>query len=319
MSPATAGTLRWLRGTVLRVVPVAIGVVVVTFFLLRLVPGDPAQAILGDQATDAAVAALREQLGLNAPLGQQFLDFVLRLLTTGDTGASLIYGESSMGLVLGRAGISLSLVLVAAVFVALIVVPLAVAAATNKDRLIDHVVRVFPAVGLSMPVFWVGLLLVLLFAVRLQWLPVGGAGSGFWGGLRSLILPGLAVAISIAPPLIRSLRAELLEVLGRDFVTTVRAAGLPRHRILFVHVLRNALVPTLTLFGLNLAYLIGGTLVVERVFAINGLGALMFEAIGNRDFPVVQAIALFCAIAVVLVTILTDFLVHRIDPRARLA
>lgn len=291
----------------------AAGVVVATFFLLRLVPGDPAQAILGDRATDASVAALRLKLGLDLPLWQQFTDFVGQLLTHGDTGDSLIYGTSTRTLIAARIGVTIGIVALAIVFSLVIAVPLALLAATRKDSWIDHVIRAVPTVGFAMPVFWFGLLLIIVFAVHLHLLPVGGADQG----IVSLILPAFAVSVSIVPPIVRSLRAQLLDVLDADFVATFRSAGLPRWRVLVFHVLRNAALPTLTLFGLNVAYLVGGTLVVERVFAINGLGALMFEAIGNRDFPLVQGIALFCAILVVIITVVTDFAVDRLDPRTR--
>jgi peptide/nickel transport system permease protein len=297
------------------VVPVVIGVVVATFFLLRLVPGDPAEAILGDRATDDAVAALRVQLGLDKPLAQQFFEFAAQVFLHFDTGDSLIYGTSTRDLVMARIGVSLTIVALAVLFSIVIAVPLALLAATHKDGIADHLVRIIPAVGLAMPIFWLGLILIIIFSVNLRWLPVGGTNSGF----ASFVLPALAVSIAIVPPIVRSLRAQLLEVLDADFVATARAARLPRWRILVFHVLRNAALPTLTLFGLNVAYLVGGTLVVERVFAINGLGALMFEAIGNRDFPVVQGIALTCAIIVVIVTLATDFAVHRLDPRTRRA
>lgn len=292
-----------------------IGVVVATFFLLRLVPGDPAEAILGDRATDDAVAALRVQLGLDKPLAQQFFEFAAQVFLHFDTGNSLIYGTSTRDLVMARIGVSLTIVALAVLFSIVIAVPLALLAATHKDGIADHLVRIIPAVGLAMPIFWLGLILIIIFSVNLRWLPVGGTNSGF----ASFVLPALAVSIAIVPPIVRSLRAQLLEVLDADFVATARAARLPRWRILVFHVLRNAALPTLTLFGLNVAYLVGGTLVVERVFAINGLGALMFEAIGNRDFPVVQGIALTCAIIVVIVTLATDFAVHRLDPRTRRA
>ncbi len=310
----TRGSLRWLRRTALTVVPVVVGVVLATFFLLRLVPGGPAAAILGDQATDQAVADLEAELGLDRPLLAQLWSFVVSVVVHGDSGTSLLYGVPTRELILDRVGVSLEIVALSVVFTVVLVVPLALLAALHKDRAIDHVIRVVPAVGLAMPTFWVGLLLILVFAVNLGWLPAGGGDQG----IRSLVLPAAAVAVSLTPVLVRTLRAQLLEVLDADFVATLTAAGLPRRRVL-VHGLRNAALPTVTLFGLNIAYMIGGTLVVERVFAINGLGALMFDSIGSRDFPVVQGVALFCAVLVVLVTVLTDLVVNRLDPRTRIA
>ena len=295
----------------------AVGVVVAVFFLLRLVPGDPARIILGDQATDASVSALRTQLGLDESLWSQFWSFVTQLFTQFDTGNSLVYGESTRSLILERAGLSLGIVLIAVVITVLVAVPLAVVAATHKNGPVDHAIRVIPAVGMGMPTFWVGLLLIIIFSVHLKWLPVGGVGEGPLEPWRSLLLPGLAVAIGAIPPLVRSLRAQLLDVVSADFVTTLRAAHIPEWRIQFRHVLRNAAVPSLNLFGVNVAYMIGGTLVVEKVFAINGVGMLLFNSISSRDFPVVQGVALYCAFFVVLITILVDVLSALVDPRLR--
>lgn len=310
-SGPAAGRRTRRASTVTSVVPVLIGVVLAVFFLLRLVPGDPARARLGDQATDAAVAELRTQLGLDRPLIVQLGDFLWTLVTRADTGESLFYGVASRDMVLERAPVTLALVAVAAVLTVLVVIPLATLAATRRGSFVDHLVRVIPTIGLAMPIFWIGLLLSLLFATRLGWFPVGGQQHG----LMSLVLPGLAIALTIAPTLIRSLRAQLVEVLDADFVVTARAAGLPRRRILGAHVLRNAAAPTIALFGLNLAYLLGGTLVVERVFDLDGMGFLLFEAAGNRDYPLVQAVTLFSALVVVAASLVTDLVLRLVDPR----
>lgn len=306
-------TLRTL-GTVL---PVMLGVVIGVFFLLRLVPGDPAQMILGERATPQAVAELHAKLGLDLPLWQQFTGFLGRLLTQGDTGASLVSGASTRDLILERAPISLGIVGLALLFAVLITVPLALAAARRPGGPVDHAVRVIPAIGLGMPMFWIGLILIIVFAVHLGWFPVGGVGEGPGEPLRSLILPAFAVSLSLVPPLIRSLRAQLLEVVTADFVTTLRAARIPELRIWTRHILRGGALPTLALLSVNAATLIGGTLVIEKVFAINGIGMLLFTSIGSRDFPVVQGIALYCAVLVVLVGIAADALLALIDPRLR--
>ncbi|PXA73328.1 ABC transporter permease [Cryobacterium arcticum] len=273
--------------------------------------------ILGERATPASVAALRSQLGLDQPLLAQLGDFAVSVFTRGDTGTSLVYNVSTRELILQRAPVTLQLVALAVLFSVVIAVPLAVVAARQKDKLVDHLVRIIPTVGLGMPTFWVGLLLIILFAVTLKWFPVGGIGTTPWDPLRSLVLPALSVSLALTPPLVRSLRSELLEVFSADFVTTLRAARIPERRVLFEHILRNAALPTLTLLGVNVSYLIGGTLVVEQVFGINGLGSLLFSAISNRDFPVVQGVALFCALSVVVISLLLDAAVYRLDPRMR--
>lgn len=308
-----------VAGTVL---PVMLGVVTAVFFLLRLVPGDPAVMILGDRATPAALAELRGTLGLDAPLWKQYLDFVGGVLTRGDTGDSLVTGVPTAELVLSRAPVSLGIVALALVLVLAIAVPLALAAAHRRDGWVDQLVRIIPTVSLGMPLFWIGLLLIIVFAVNLGWFPVGGVGevgSAPLEPLRSLVLPALAVALGMAPPLIRSLRAQLLEVTEAEFVTTLRAARIPERTIRWRHVLRGAALPTLNLLSVNLAYLIGGTLVVEKVFGINGIGTLLFQSISSRDFPVVQAVALYCAALVVLVTLVAQVLSALIDPRLRRA
>ncbi|WP_336660523.1 ABC transporter permease [Leucobacter sp. USHLN153] len=313
----TTKILRAIGRILARVVPVMFGVVVAVFFLLRLVPGDPASMILGERATPEAVAALRSELGLDQSLWQQFVDFLGQVVLHFDTGDSLSSGVPTRDLILERAPVSLGIVLLAVLFAVVIAVPLALAAALRKDGWVDHAVRILPAVGMGMPLFWIGLLLIIVFAVHLGWFPVGGVGSGPGEPLRSLLLPSFAVALGMAPPLIRSLRAQLVETLEADFVTTLRAARIPERRVVWRHVMRSASLPTLTLLSVNTAYLIGGTLVVERVFGINGIGSLLFQSISNRDFPVVQGVALYCAIAVVAVTTLAGVLASALDPRLR--
>ena len=309
--------IRAVGRTLATVLPVMLGVVTAVFFLLRLVPGDPAAMILGDRATPEAVAALRAELGLDLPLGEQFTTFLAQVFLHADTGASLVSGTPARELIFDRAPVSLGIVGLSVLFAILIAVPLAVAAATRKDRWVDHLVRILPTISMGMPLFWVGLLLIIVFAVQLGWFPVGGVGTGPGDPLRSLVLPSLAVALGMVPPLVRSLRAELLEVLSADFVTTLRAAGLPERRIVSRHVLRGSALPTLNLLSVNVSYLIGGTLVVEKVFGINGLGTLLFNSISNRDFPVVQGVALFCAVLVVAITLLVGVLSAVLDPRLR--
>ncbi len=309
--------MRWFGRSLLAAITVALGVVVCVFLLLRIVPGDPARMILGEQATTASIDALREQLGLNLPIGQQLLSYLVGVFTRADIGHSLVTDQPVLGLILTRFPVTLLLVGLAVLFTVLIAVPLALVAATHKDGPLDHVVRIFPTIGMAMPAFWVGLILILVFGVALRWLPVGGIGASPTDPLRSLILPALTVALGMSPPLIRSLREQLLEVLDADFVVTLHAARLGATSIIVRHVLRNAAVPALSLLGVNVAYLLGGTLVIEKVFAINGMGALLFSSISTRDFPVVQGITLVSAMGVVVISLVTDLLVATLDPRIR--
>ncbi|GAA2224572.1 ABC transporter permease [Herbiconiux moechotypicola] len=296
---------------VLRAALVAGGVVLATFVLLQLVPGDVATSLLGSRATPEAVAELRQQLGLDLPWYARFGTFVTDLFTGG--GESLVNGVPVGELISARAGVTLGIVALAVLFAVVISTALAVVAAANHDRWADQVVRLISTSTLAIPAFLVGMLLILLFGVQLRWFPVGGNTDG----IRSLVLPSLTAALAIVPVLTRSLRVQLLEVAGGDFVAAARSAGFSNARVTFAYLLPNAAIPALTLVGLNVAYLVGGTFVVEKVFAIPGLGALMFDSISARDVPVIQGIVVYTAILVVVVNLVTDALVRLIDPRRR--
>jgi peptide/nickel transport system permease protein len=302
----------------LQAIPVVLGITIVTFFLLRLIPGDPAMTLLGNRGTPEQIAALRARWGLNEPIWIQFWLF-LKQLAHGDTGASLFYEVPTRTLIASRIGVTMSLVAMATIFSVLIAVPLATIAAVRKDRSADHVIRAVPLVGLGMPSFWVGLVLILIFAVNLGWFPVGGWGDTIPEHIYGLILPALTSALAIVPLLVRSLRVGMLEVLQADYIATARSKGLREHRVLLIHVARNAIIPTLTLLGINIAFLIGATVVVERVFQLNGLGSLMLTSISNRDFPVVQGVTFVFALSVIIINLVTDLTAARLDPRIRLS
>jgi peptide/nickel transport system permease protein len=301
----------------LQLVPIALGVTILVFFLIHLVPGDPAVTILGNQATPARVALLHHEWGLDRPLPVQYAKFMDRI-AHGNLGDSLFYGVSAGHLVLQRLPVTLWLIGLGTLLSVLIAVPLAAIAATNRDRIPDHVVRAVPLVGLGFPPFWVGIVLLLVFGLHLgRAFPVGGYGNGFVGHLHSMFLPALTVAFGIAPILIRSLRASLLEVLESEYVTTARSKGLPESRVLVRHALRNAVVSTVSVLGVNIGYLVGGTLVIEQVYALPGIGQLMINSIFQRDFPVVQGVTLVFSIMVVLVYLLSDVAHALLDPRVR--
>jgi peptide/nickel transport system permease protein len=298
-------------------IPVALGVTILVFFLIHLVPGDPARTILGNQATPKRVALLRHDWGLDQPLPVQYVKFMGRL-AHGDLGSSLFYGVSAGHLVVERLPVTLWLICYGAILSVLIAVPLAVIAATKRDRLSDHAIRVVPLVGLGFPSFWIGIMLLLVFGLHLgRPFPVGGYGEGFLGHLHSMFLPALTVALAISPILIRSLRAAMLEVLESDYITTARSKGLPERRVLMKHALRNAAGSTISVLGVNIGFLVGGTLVIEQVFAVPGIGQLMINSIFQRDFPVVQAITLVVSLLVVLVYLMTDVAHALLDPRVR--
>jgi peptide/nickel transport system permease protein len=295
-------------------VPTAVGVTIIAFFMIHLIPGDPARTILGIHATPRAIAILHKQWGLNRPLADQYWLFMDRLFHL-NLGQSLYYGVPVWGLITSRLPATLWLITYSAVIAVTISVPLAMIAATRKDGLRDHLVRAVPLVGLGMPAFWLALILQTLLAVKLRLFPVTGYGTGLSGHLQSMFLPSLTVAVALCPVVIRSLRASMLNVLGAEFITTARAKGVPGPRLFVRHVLRNAVIPAVTVLGINIGFLIGGTLIVEQVFAIPGIGSLMIQSIFQRDFPVVQAVALVFGIMVVLVNLLTDVAYASLDPR----
>jgi peptide/nickel transport system permease protein len=299
-------------------IPVLFGISVIVFFMIQLVPGDPARTLLGVRATDEAVAALHEQFGLDRPLWQQYLSFLGRLLH-GDLGRSFFYDADVTELVLGRLPATVWLLVAATLLSLAISVPLAVLAATRRGSLLDQTIRAVPLIGLGMPAFWVGIMLVLVFGLKLKLFPVAGFGSTPVQHVSSIVLPGLTVALALTPILIRSLRTSMIGVLDSDYVVTARAKGLTHRRVIVGHTLRNASVSSITVLGVNIAWLVGSTLVVERVFALPGLGTLMLDSIFNRDFPVVQGVTLVFAVMVVLINLVTDVVHGTLDPRVELA
>jgi len=310
------GRMTFVLRRLLQLVPVAIGVTILVFFMIHLIPGDPARTILGIHATPRAVALLHQEWGLNRPLISQYWLFMDRLLH-GNLGVSLFYGGSAESLILSHLPPTLWIITYASVLAVLISVPLAMIAASKKDGARDQMVRAVPLVGLGMPQFWLGFLLIYAFAIKLHWFPVSGYGTGFFGHLRSMFLPSLTVALALSPVVIRSLRASMLNVLGAEYVTTARSKGVPGHRLFVRHVLRNAVIPAVTVLAINIGFLIGGTVIIENVFAIPGLGQLMINSIFERDFTVVQGVTLVFAIMVILLNLTADVAYAVLDPRVR--
>jgi peptide/nickel transport system permease protein len=300
----------------LQLIPVAFGVTFIVFFMVHLIPCDPAVSILGIHATPRAVAILHREWGLNRSLPAQYWLFLDRLLH-GNLGYSLYYGQSTTSLVLSHLPPTLWLIVYAGVLSVLISVPLAMIGASRPDALRDHVVRAVPLVGLGMPSFWLAFLLILIFAIKVQAFPVSGYGSGFFGHLRSMFLPSLTAALALSPVVIRSLRASMLTVLGAEYITTARSKGVSGHWLYLRHVLRNAVIPAVTVLGINIGFLIGTTVIIENVFAIPGVGQLMINSIFQRDFPVVQGVTLVFAIMVILTNLLADLAYAALDPRVR--
>src|ERR671917_509785 len=285
--------------------------------LAQMIPGDPATTMLGLQARPEAVAALRHELGLDRPLWEQYLRYLGNVLTF-DLGDSLKFKVSVASLLGDRLEVSLVLIAYATVLMIVLSLPLGIISALRKDGIFDQVTRVVLMVTLVMPAFWLGILFLTYFSVKLQIFPVAGYGRGWREHLHHLFLPALTIALSITPMLVRALRTSILDALGSDYVRTARAKGLRERAVVSTHVLRNALIPALTLLGLSVGYLLGGTVIVENVFSLPGAGKLLVDAIGARDYPVVQSTTLVFATLVILVNLLTDVIYTFLDPRVRL-
>lgn len=303
---------------VLQVIPTFFVVMALVFVMVRLLPGDPTSAILGERATEDLIARANKELGLDKPVIVQFGIFVQRFFQ-GDLGESINLKVPVFRLILERMPVTLFLTLYAAILAVALAVPLAFVSALRKDSLTDAVIRGVFQIGLSMPVFYIGLQLLTVLAARLRLFPVGGYGEGFWEHLRYLFLPALTLGFNLAAILMRNLRASILEVLQSEYVDFARAKGLPSSLILGRHVLRNAVISTVTLFGLNIGGLIGGAVITESVFAIPGVGRLMVESIFGRDYPVIQGLTLTFAVLVSLTFILTDVVHAQLDPRVEVA
>ncbi len=292
---------------------------ILVFVVVRVLPGDPALLILGLEASPEAAAALRTALGLDRPLPVQYAEWLARALR-GDFGRSIQYDLPVGGLILDRLAVTAPLTLLAAVFMAATALPLGMYAATHHRRPGDYVTLIVSQLGLAVPSFWAGLLLVLLFAVHLGWVRAGGFDgweAGLGPGLRSLLLPALALGLIQAAILTRTTRSALLEVFQAEHVRTARAKGLSERAVTWKHVLRNALVTILTILGLQLGHLMAGSIVLENVFYLPGLGRLALGAIGARDLPVVQGVVLCVATVIVAVNFAVDLLYALLDPRIR--
>ncbi len=293
---------------------VILGVTLFAFLTIQLVPGDPIRIMLHGRATDEVVAAAHQRLGLDQPLPVQFARFVWNALH-GDLGISIIQKASVTEIVGERLEASVFLLTYSALIAVALALPLALVAASRRDRPIDHAIRIGGMIGFAMPPFWMGLLLMLFFGLTLGLFPIAGYGKGFLGHLVHLTLPSLTIALFLAPILIQSLRAAMLDVMTADYIEVARAKGLSERRILVKHVLRNALIPTITVLAVNIGWLLSGAVIVEYVFSIPGLGTLLVRAVGFRDYPVIQGLAVVFAMLVVTVNLLADLIYILVDRR----
>lgn len=295
-------------------------VLLMTFFVFRVIPGNPALTILGMEADEAQVAALEAKLGTDQPLVHQFLIWIKGVLA-GNWGESLKYSEPVLDLIFDRIPLTLSIAFLSICLTLIIAVPLGIWAAKANDRLSGLLISLGTQIGLAIPSFWLGILLVLLFGVALSLFPIGGYvpwSENPWQALRSLFLPSLAVAIPQIAVVVRYLRTTMLEQLRQDYVRTANSKGLHGRTVLYKHVLKNALIPVVTVLGMIIADVLAGSLIIEQVFALPGFGRLLVASIGARDFPLVQGMILMTAFVVIIVNLLVDAAYKWLDPRIRL-
>jgi peptide/nickel transport system permease protein len=310
------GSLGYILRRLLQLIPLLLGVVLVSFLLLRMAPGDPATLLLGPRASEEQVADKRAELGLDESLPQQFLTYAGDL-AQGDLGESIRSREAVTTVIADRFVVTAWILTGTFLLALAIAIPLAILAVQRPGGTVDTVTRATSMLGYSLPGYWVGIMLILVFALRLDWFPVQGFGEGFWGHVHSIFLPSLTLAISVSPVLMRSLRSSMLDVLGSEHVTTARALGWSGWPLYRDHVIRNAIPPVVTLMALQVGYLLFGTVLVEQIFLLPGLGQTIINAVVARDFAVVQGITLIFAVIVVMSQLIADLIHGSLDPRIR--
>ena len=293
---------------------VMLGITLVTFFLLRLIPGDPALAILGSSYTHTRAVAIDNFLGLNKPIWTQYGLFMGRLFH-GNLGFSFFYNEPASTVIAQHVAPTLFLVVYSAVLAALISFPIGFGSGLRRGGVLDQSSRIFFTLSFAMPGFWLGIILILIFSVHLHAFPISGFGAGVLGHLYSLFLPALTIALGFSTVLVRSLRAATIATLQSEFIDTARMKGIRWSQVLWRHVFRNAVLSVVAVYGVNLAYLISGTVLVENVFSLPGLGTLLVSSVSDRDYPVVQGVTLLFAVLIVVINLLTDIVQAALDPR----
>ena len=298
-------------------IPVLFVVTILVFSIIRFIPGEPARLILGEKATEEAVAALTEKLGLNEPLLTQYLLFLKQIFTL-DFGNSFTYQMPVSELLASRFPVTLALTLMSTVISLVISLPLGYFAGVHKDRLGDQVVRTTSLVAISMPSFWVGLLLMIVFALKLKWLPAGGWSDTLLGQFRCLILPAVTQSLMTSALLLRNTRNSVVDITRMDYVDFARSKGITSGEVRTRHVMRNAMISTVTLLSMRMAAMLGGSVIIETVFSVPGIGKLASDDIFGRDYAVVQSVVLLFAVLVLVINLITDILYSFLDPRVNL-
>lgn len=293
-------------------IPVLIGVSFIVFSLLYITPGDPVKMMLGEQADAQTIESMRDELGLNDPFLVQYFNYLKKIALQGDIGTSYSTKRPVMTEILEVFPNTVKLSVVATLLAVVIGILFGIISAIKQYSFIDSIITVFALIGISMPMFWVGLLMILLFSVKLGWLPPSGFNT--W---QSMIMPAVALGAQSIAVITRMTRSSMLEVIRQDYIRTVRAKGQNENIIIFRHALKNALIPIITVIGLQFGFLLGGAIITESVFSIPGLGRLMIDSIKTRDFPVVQGVVLFIAVTFSLINLIVDLLYSYVDPRIR--
>lgn len=302
---------KYIIKRLLMLIPVLLGVAFVIFAIMNVAEGDPVYSVAGPDATEAQLEALREEMGLNGSLIQRYFRYIWRLLH-GDLGTSYITKMSVMQLYLQRLPNTLKLAALAMVVAIIISVPLGIVAAVRQNTWKDTSAMIAALLGLSMPNFWLGLLLMLLFSLKLGWFPSGGAE-----GFRSVVLPAITVGVGLAALLTRTTRSSMLDVLRQDYLRTARAKGVSEKKVISRHALKNALIPIITIFGVQFSNVLGGSVLAETVFAWPGVGRLVVDAIDQRDIPTVTGALIMTTMLVTVVNLLIDILYAYVDPRIK--
>jgi peptide/nickel transport system permease protein len=311
--------LRFILRRLVLLVPVCFGISVLVFLLIHLVPGDPVRVMLGLQADQQKIAQVRRQLGLDRPLAVQYVSWLGHLLR-GDLGQSYLTGEPVMRAILQRLPATLSLTVMAFLISLLIAVPMGILSAVRPYTTTDYAAMIFTQLGVAIPDFWLGIMLILVFALFLGWLPPSGyvpIGHDPVGWLEHVILPATTVGVINAAVLTRFLRSSMLEVMHQDYVRTARAKGVSERRVITGHALKNAFIPTVTVLGLQFAFMLGGVVVVEFIFAWPGVGRLALDSVQRRDYPMVQGAVLAVTLTFVAINLLVDILYALLDPRIK--
>jgi ABC-type dipeptide/oligopeptide/nickel transport system permease component len=303
--------LKYIIKKLLLMIPVLLGLTIFIFFILHLAPGDPVDLIVGPNATPEVYENIRESLGLNRSLPTQYIIFLKNLLK-GDLGRSILQNRPVSELILERFPVTFKLGMLSLLLSFIIAVPIGVIAAIKRNTYLDYVSMTGALIGISMPTFWFGLLLLYFFAYRLGWFPISGYGT-----IKHLILPVITVGLTDAAVTARMVRSSMLEVIGQDYVRTARAKGVHENIVIGKHALKNALIPVITLLGMRIGWIFGGSVILETVFSIPGIGRLMVDGIFSRDYPVVQGSILVLAVSVLAGNLLADILYAVVDPRIK--